>query len=144
MKAVSTPTARRGPARLVLALGLVFAVLAMHGPGVGHELPLPTPGQFTMAGHPPTTAAMAPGSARDGAASRVEHWAANGDTGMCGMAHGDCLGTLRTAAPHLVPGGLSYIALNALAINSRTHAAEPALIRTPPGPSLDRLCISRT
>lgn len=136
MTSTGERAARYYPA-VLLCLGIIAAVFAMHGPSSDHMLVMPTAISGPGLHH-------APGHTMDHAVrSDYPQAAESSGTGACGIAHADCVATLRPDATQL-PLASSAVTMPAPAKLGDARTATLRVSRAPPRPVLDRLCISRT
>lgn len=131
-------------ARLLLSAAVVAAVFAMHGASHDHMLAMPT-----QQGAPVAMTGQAAHHTESGTTFSVRSvdtiaMSAAAAAG-CGIAHAECIASLRTPAAVAAP--LSLVAVMGTVRAIELHSAAAALTappRAPPRPSLDRLGISRT
>lgn len=124
--------------RLLLCLATLTALIAMHGPSTDHNLVMPAAATTAE----PMSAMAAPAQTPKAAASQPTR-ACVDSSSMADMSHAQCLATPRPSSP--LPG-LAVLAVVTQAHQHKPRAcvAHPVPARSPPRPSLDKLCISRT
>ncbi|MGI8867286.1 MAG: hypothetical protein ACR2F6_00150 [Mycobacteriales bacterium] len=126
---------------VLLGLGIIAAVFAMHGPSSDHMLLMPTSTPVSGAvAHQPPARSMDHGRA---VRSDDRQAALPGGVAVCGVGHADCVATLRHGAMQPAPPSFAA-AILVSACPGGVRAATAPVSRAPPRPGLDRLCISRT
>lgn len=139
----------RSTARLLICLGVLPAVFAMHGPIANHVAPMPVHNQARVAVSGPMANSQHGMSQADeavvtspGSSPQMRQTSA---APSVGMSHGECVATLRPPCGTVtarVPVALTPPAAARAAAASTTRAG--AASRARPPPTLWTVCICRT